>query len=216
MTVSTNINFMAQSVESLLVNGDINHFEGLARNQFRGGYYNYYGTNGREQMLLGRFSSVQQIDPIIAQVNKQGIIGGSVVWSSLVRLLPRFIYPNKPRYFNSYHIVVDLGLITPAGGKYPTVPLAGQVYAGYGMAGVFVIPFLTFLIFLLLLKKLGWNLYRNIYAIYFFVVFVFIGAGQDSFGQFTGSALRGLPLFTIVFWILVEVSRVQWREVLRR
>ncbi len=44
--------------------------------QFRNGYYDYFGGNGRGQQILWHFTSVQQIDPVIAEVNRQGQLVG--------------------------------------------------------------------------------------------------------------------------------------------
>ena len=212
MTVAQRVGLIEKGSGEVIKGRNLEHFEQLAVIQFRGGIYNYFGGNGRAQTLLGRYASVQQIDPVIAQINRQGTIGGSVIWPALTRLLPKFIYPNKPKYDEGYHILVDLGLINPAGGKYPTVPLAGQVYAGYGWVGVAIIPFFTFLLFLVAIKKIGWNLYRNVFAIFFFSEFVIVYAGQGDLGQYAGAVLRSFPLFIIVFWLLVAASRLRWRN----
>ena len=213
MTIAQRVGLIAKGSGEVLEGRNLEHFKQLAAIQFRGGYYNYFGGNGRSQSLLGRYTSVQQNDPVIAQVNRQGTIGGSVIWPALTRLLPRFLYPNKPKYIEGYHILVDLGLINPEGGKFPSVPLAGQAYAGYGWIGVLTIPFFTFLGFLLVLKKLGWNLYRNVFAIFFFCDFIIVYAGQGDLGQYIGAVLRGFPLFVIVFWLLIAASRIRWRAV---
>ncbi len=129
------VTLIERGVKDALVNGGFERYEQLASAQFLSGYYNYFGEGGG-QMLLGRYASIQQIDPVIATVNRNGIVGGSVVWPSFARLLPSFIYPDKPRYIESYHLLVHLGLIEPEGGKYPTVPLVAQSYAGYVPAGL--------------------------------------------------------------------------------
>ena len=163
-------------------------------------------------MLLGRYASVQQIDPVIASVNRHGTLGGSVIWPSFARALPSFIYPDKPRYIESYRLLVHLGLINPEGGKYPTVPLVAQSYAGFGVVGLLLIPFLTFLGYLLALKKLGWKLYRNVFTTFFFCVFTVVYANQGDFGQYAGSVLRGFPLLAAVLWLLMRIAHVRIRS----
>jgi hypothetical protein len=208
MDVPQRITLMAEGVGEVLEGGKLNHFVSLGERQFRGGYYDYFGGNGRGQQVLGRYASVQQIDPVIARINKQGPIGGSVIWPGLTQLLPRFIYPEKPKYSRAYVALVDLGLINPAGGKYPTLTLAGQAYAGYGMVGILLIPFFTFFFFALVLKKLGWHLYRNVYAIFVFSAFILVYANQGSLGQYAGFVLRSVPLFWAVFWLLTRRIRL--------
>jgi hypothetical protein len=209
MDVPQRIALMAEGAAAVIQRGQLGHYAELSKIAFRGGYYNYSGGNGRGQQVLGRYASVQQIDPVIAVVNRQGPIGGSVIWPALTRLLPKIIYPDKPRYIEDYHIVVDLGLISPAGGKFPTVPLAGQAYAGYGVVGVLLIPFFTFLVFLVGYKKLGWNLYRNVYAIFFFMQFLIVYAGQGDLSQYARFVLRNALLFFAVFWLLRHLSHVR-------
>lgn len=169
---------------------------------FEHGYYAYFGDGGKGQMLLGRFASVQQIDPVIAAVGRSRPLGGEAVWPALARMVPSFINPGKPEYIEAYHTLVHYRLIHPAGGKFPTLPLAGQSYAAYGWPGVVLIPFFTFLVFFLVLKKLGWNLHQNIYAIFFLCSFVLIYANQGDFGQYAGAVLRNFPLFAAVFWLI--------------
>jgi hypothetical protein len=201
------VQLLGQGLESSLQQRDFGWTSQLVLGQFEDEYYDYFG-GGEGQMLVGRYASVQQVDPIIAQINRQGPLGGSVVWPSLWQHLPRFIYSDKPEFGESYWIVVYLGLIDPAGGKFPTVPLVAQTYAGYGMIGLLTIPLVTFLIFLLILKKLGWNLNRNVYAIFFFCQFVIVYANQGDLSQYAGAALRGFPSFALIFVVLGLASRI--------
>ena len=196
-----------RGVKHASVAGRLEPYKELAYQQFLSGYYNYFGE-GRGQMLVGRYASIQQIDPVIANVSRHGTLGGAVIWPFFTRLLPSLIYPDKPRYIESYYLLVHLGLIDPEGGKYPTVPVVAQSYAAYGATGLLVIPFLTFLGFMLALKKLGWRLYRNVFAIFFFCVFTVVYANQGDLGQYAGSVLRSFPLLAVVVWLSIRVPRV--------
>lgn len=180
--------------------------------QFAGGYYDYFGGDGAGQMLLGRYASIQQIDPVIERVDSQGPRGGEAIWPAFLRLTPSFIYPDKPEDNEAYLTLVYYGLVDPEGGKFPTLPLAGQAYAGYGYPGLLAIPFFTFLAFLLAIKKLGWQLYRNIYAIFFFCDFVIVYANQGDFSQYMGEILRNFPLFALVFWLIAQGARIRLRR----
>jgi len=182
-----------------------------AESVFSHGYYNYYGGGGRGQMLTGRYSSVQQIDPVIAEVDEQGERGGAVLWPALVRLVPAIVYPEKPAEGEAYRVLRGLGLIGPNAGKYPTLPLAGQVYAAYGWAGVLFVPFGVFTLFLVAFKKIGWQLQGNVFGIFFFCDFVIVYGHQGDFGQYLAAVLRNFPLLTVVFIGIMVASRRRWR-----
>jgi hypothetical protein len=126
--------------------------------------------------------------------------------------LPEFLFPDKPRYTESYNTLVYYGLIDPEGGKFPTLPLAGQAYASYGWAGLLTIPFMTFCLFLGVLKKLGWHLHRNIYGVFFFCSFVIVYVSQGDFAQYVGASLRNFPLFTVMFLLMARVCRFRLRH----
>ena len=183
----------------------------MLASKFDGGYYNYFGGNGRGQMLLGRYASVQQIDPVIAQVNARGTMGVAAVAPALARQLPSFIYPNKPQVSEAYVILVHYGLVDPAGGKYPTLPLAGQAYAGFGFPGPLYCRSLFPRAFLAL-KKFGWDLHRNVFAIFIFSEFIVVYASQGDLIQYAGLVLRVMPEFVLVFWLLQVFSRLRMRR----
>lgn len=195
-------------IKDVLARGDLKRYDELASGQFLAGYYDYFGK-GSGQMLLGRYASIQQIDPVIASVSRHATVGGSVIWPAFARLVPSSIYPDKPRYIEAYGLLIHLGLIDPEGGKYPTVPLLAQSYAGYGVVGLVVIPFFAFLGLLLALKKLGWRLYRNVFAIFFFCVFIVVYANQGDLGQYAGTVLRTFPLLAAVLWLVTRMYCLQ-------
>lgn len=210
LTLDQRIKLLSSNAAAVLETPQrLNRIQRLAATQFQHGYYSYFGDNGAGQMLLGRYASVQQIDPVIAEVNNQGAIGGAATWPALVRLVPSFVYPDKPQYTEAYKTLVHYHLVDPAGGKFPTLPLAGQAYATYGFLGVLVIPFTTFFGFLLIVKKLGWHLCRNVYAIFFFCDFVIVYVGQGDFGQYAGASLRAFPLFAIMFFLIDRCYRIR-------
>lgn len=215
LSLGSRVQLVEKAVVRATTGGGFQHYVTLSQRALSTGYYNYFGAaegGRRGQMLLGRYASVQQVDPVIAEVQQQGELGGGVVWPALERLLPGFIDPDKPTRIEGYEILSRLGLIDPRGGKFPTVPLAAQAYAAYGVAGVALIPFFTFLVFFAAFKLLGWNLNRNIYGIFFFCQFVIVYAGQGTFGQYAGAALREFPLFAVIFITLQQVGRLRIRK----
>ena len=213
MSVDQRIDFITFNATRVLeAPQEFDRLAEIAAGRFEYGYYDYFGASGAGQMLLGRYASVQQIDPVIAQVDLQGTYGGAAIWPGLVRLIPSSLYAGKPEYTEAYNTLVHYGLIHPDGGKFPTVPLAGQAYAGYEFGGLMIIPVLTFFAFLLIVKKLGWQLYRNVYAIFFFCTFVIVYASQGDFGQYMVATFRNFPLFAVVFWLLARCYRLRPRR----
>lgn len=215
MNLSQRVQLVTESVVGLIDQQEtLSRVDQLAATQFEHPYYyNYFGGNAEGQMMLGRYASVQQIDPVMAAVRQQGTVGGAALWPALSRLVPSVLDPGKPKYTDAFTTLVHYGLVSPTGGQYPTLPLAGQAYAGYGWWGLAVIPMVTFAGFLLVLKKVGWQLNRNVYAIFFLCEYVVTGVHQGSFGQLAGATLRGVPLFVIVFWGVAQLSRLRFRRV---
>lgn len=205
---SWRISQMLSTTEALSNGQRFNRIRSLAQVPFRHGYYNYFGGEGRGQMILGRYASVQQIDPVISETDKKGVIGASVLMRSLARVAPEFLYPEKPHFAESYHILVKLGLRNPKGGKFPTLPLVGQAYAAFGNLGVLVLPFGCFLGFFIAFKKVGWDLRRNVYGIFFFCEFVIVYANQGSLFQYASETLRHFPVFVLTFWLLEVAGRL--------
>lgn len=204
------VSLMERGVKDVLAHGDVSFYEEVVAEvssiDFGSGYYDYFGK-GSGQMILGRYASIQQIDPVVATVNRRGLLGGSAIWPAFERLLPTFMDPNKPRDTEAFLLLLRLGVVDPEGNKYPTVPLIAQSYAGYGSIGVLLIPFLTFLSFLLALKKLGWRLYRNVFAIFFLCVFLVVYANQGDFSQYAEAVLRTFPLLTGTLWLVSLLYR---------
>ena len=212
MPAAERVTLMQRNIADLFNGTSFQKYALLATLDFRGGYYNYFGGAGRGQMLLGRYASVQQIDPVVAQVGLQGPMGGAAVWPAFARQLPSVLYPNKPRFSDAYSILVHFGLVDPAGGKYPTLPLAGQAFAAYGFSGVALIPFLAFLGMFVALKKFGWQLYHNVFAIFVLSEFVIVYASQGDLAQYLGLVVRGLPAFFVVLWLLTHGPRFRLRR----
>jgi hypothetical protein len=209
LSLNERIEFVADTTLQLLERPEqLMVIEQLAQGQFTNFYYNYLGDSGTSQMLLGRYVNIQQIDPVVAQVNRRGPMGGDAVWPGLVRLLPGFLYGEKSEYREEFLTVLHYGLISPDAGRFPTLPIAGQAYAAYGVWGVLLIPFASFLLLGLVVKKFGWSTNRNIFGIFFFIHFVVVYANQGSFGQYVGTALRSLPIFMLLFLAMLHVAHI--------
>lgn len=214
MKLADRIEFVVDMTSQLVESPDrFAQIEQLAASQFGNGYYDYFGENGSGQMLLGRYTSVQQIDPVIAEHEKKGDQGGDVIWPAFVRLLPSLINANKSAdNGQEFTILVNYGLIDPAGGKNPSLPIVGQAYAAYGYPGAVLLPAIGFFLALLVLKKLNWGMDRNVYGIFWFCQFVIVYASQGSFGQYVTFALRWFPSLALIFWLVVLPARIAVRR----
>lgn len=166
------------------------------------GYYSYFGgTKG--QVVLGRFASIQQIDPAISKTDDGQPLGSELFFDAFRELLPTFIDPDKPTVNNSFLILTRQGLTSAAQGLYPTLPLAGEIYSLFGMWGVLSIPFGIFLAYALVLKKIGWGLYGNAYSIYILCSTV-SHVHDGALEAYLGGIFRGLPLLTLLVWLLMK------------
>ncbi|HYK34996.1 hypothetical protein [Alloacidobacterium sp.] len=169
------------------------------------GYYYYFGGN-KAQIILGRYVSVQQIDPAIAATEASEPMGSDLVVSALRRQLPTFVDPNKPKTTNAFMILVHDGLTNASHGAYPTLPFAGEIYVAFGMNGVIYVPFLVFLACMLVLKKVGWSLHQNIVAIYIFCIDV-VHIQESDLSGFIGFIFRYIPLMCLILLLLMKMYR---------
>lgn len=189
------------NVAPLLLNGDQLLFNTGHLGHGRG-YYDYFGNN-EGQVILGRFSSIQQSDPAIAATNATKPMGNDIIISGLRFVLPSFIDPGKPKQTNAFIILARQGWTSARQGAYPTLPLAGEIYSAYGMAGIIFIPFLIFLIYLLVLKKVGWGISGNVLSIFIFsfgVLYIY----DATFSSFLSTSLRDIPLICITVLLLMK------------
>lgn len=206
MTISERIDLIGDSIATAVRDGNVDRFNQIADDPSL--YYHYFGV-GTGQLILGRYASVQQVDPVVAVSSRQGELGGSVLWPAFSFLVPSFLYPDKPQGTQAYQIVTALGLYDPAGGKFPTVPLASQAFAAYGWPGLLTVPFATFFVFFMVMKKVGWQMHRNVYSIFFLCQFVIVFFSQGDFAQYVGQVFRTTPLFVAMFLLLNALHRLR-------
>jgi len=162
------------------------------------GYYDYFRDSANWVVIAGRYASVQQIDPVIARVQLWGLQNFPLVNSAMTAIIPHVIYSTKLPFSAAYYILLQLGFATIGGGKSPTLPMAGELYAVYGISGVVFGSLAVFIVFFLILKKLAWNLNKNVFAIFFFVDFTFVYASQGAVEQYLNAALRQFPTFALL------------------
>ena len=176
------------------------------------GYYDYFGGDGRFQMLGGRVASIQQIDPVVASLCSNPFFGWKLVSDAVGSVIPRVLYPNKDIGNDAYTLTTSLGLQAPDEGIYPTVPLVAVSYAALGIPGLLVIPFVTFFVLFILFKAIGWCLEKNVFGIFFLcMIFPFIHEG--SLQQYVNIILRGIPTLLV---ILIVINKVYKLSLLKR
>jgi hypothetical protein len=166
------------------------------------GYYDYFRDQANWVVIVGRYASVQQIDPVIARVQIWGFQKLPVFSNAVAAAVPHVLDHAKLSLSTSYYILLQLGFVSLAAGKFPTLPMAGELYACNGLVEVLLGGFAVFLGFFLVLKKLNWDLRRNVFAIFFFVDFTFVYAGQGSVEQYLIAALRQFPTYAAIIWLL--------------
>lgn len=155
-------------------------------------YYDYYG-NHEGQLILGRFSSIQQNDPIINAIDMRGTVGGQIFIDGIRMRLPKFLDADKPTETPGFALIKAIGISNGQGGSRPTVPMVAMVYAAYGMEGLVWIPFLLFLVYFLALKKIGWYIPGNVFSIFLLSVCVLVINGM-GFDGYVGFVFRDMPL----------------------
>jgi hypothetical protein len=171
--------------------------------------YDYYG-NHEGQLILGRFSSIQQIDPVVDAVEEEGEMGAGILIDGIRYNLPKALDPDKPTTIGGLMIVKTLGIYT-GGGGFPTVPLAAVVFAAYEWLGIVFIPLGLFTAYLLMLKKLSWDLRGNIFTI-FILATQLSGIHSAEWRHYTGYLLRDIPLLTITYLLMQKVAGLLTRR----
>ncbi len=174
----------------------------------KSGYdFEYFGRN---MFFIDRFATIQHIDLIIDTVEQQEALGGGTLLRGYTRVLPKFLYAKKSTISQADEVTWELGLRKFGVIGFPTVPLLGHAFAALGWFGVLVIPFYMFIVLFLILKKIGWNLYQNIYAI-FFLVPLLVNVHQWTHTQYVYRLLREFPLLIILLLLMSGVYKIFYR-----
>lgn len=172
------------------------------------GYYNYFGNVSAGEFVFGRFASIQQIDPVIARASQDGSVGLPIIGAAFHAILPKVIDPTKLPFDIGFYVLLHYGFVSEIGGKFPTLPMMGELFAEYGLPGAFILGFALFFSCLLILKKITWSLKRNVFAIFFFSNFITFFVSQGAVEQYVGFTFRGMPSYAIVFFLLKYAGRI--------
>ena len=168
-----------------------------------GWHRSYYGSN---QNVFERMSHINNVDILKCGTDLYGRLGIEDLQQSLERAMPRILAPNKPvDYSLGSWLYTNIGIADP--GPYPTAPLIGTGYVAFGWAGAFFYPFILGLAWLIIVKKIaGWNLYKNIWAVYLLlrVHNQFVEGSSDTYMM---HVLRILPQDFVLLWIVGVVAK---------
>jgi hypothetical protein len=171
-------------------------------------FLDYYGE---PRNVLERASFVEHVDVIIGGIDRSKYKGFESVQIGLGRLLPRFINPNKSVGWSlGDKIYNEIGISTTLGG-FSTIPLIADGYASFGWLGAFLFPILFATPILLILRKIGWSLTENIWAIYFILRFhnSFV---EHASGGYLLILIRYLPQDLLLLLALNYFSRVLTKQ----
>lgn len=162
-------------------------------------HYQYFGQN---LMFFDRFATIQHNDIILDSFLNRPEMGAEIYGRGFDMILPSFINASKNVISLEDQITWELGLRTYGVVGFPTVPLIACTFAATKWIGLAFIPLLVFIVLFLFLKKIGANLYANVFTIFFFVP-VFLNAHQWSYPQYILRLFRIFPVQIILLMIIV-------------
>ena len=105
-----------------------------------------------------RFSSIQQIDPIIAATYMRGMMGGKIIIDGFRSQFPKLLDPNKPKEIQGFTVVRSLGVANRGGERTQLFHWRLSFMQPTEWQAWYIYHSRYFLIYLLLLKKLCWDI----------------------------------------------------------
>jgi hypothetical protein len=160
---------------------------------------NRYDYFDRDMFFLDRFAAIQINDDLISATDSQGLSNSKFYLTDYTLLLPGFIYPEKDTIALGDKLRWEYGLKKSGRISFSTAPLISNAYSVGKNIGVFILCFYIFLVLFLILKKINWNLYENVFAIFFFMPLVF-AIHEKSHGGFIMIMLREMPVQIATFF----------------
>lgn len=161
--------------------------------------YHRYDYFNRNMSFLNRFAAIQINDDLIAATDSRGLSNSKFYFTDYTLLLPGFIYPEKDTIALGDKLRWEYGLKKYGQISFAVAPLISNAYSVGKNIGVFILCFYIFLVLFLILKKINWNLYENVFAIFFFMPFVF-AIHQFSHGQFISRMFREMLVQMVIFY----------------
>jgi hypothetical protein len=199
------VDFIRDNWQTVLNKSQLESFLDRVLSRRKSGYdFEYFGRN---LFFIDRFATIQHIDLIIDTVEQQERLGSATLTRGYSRVLPRFLYTKKSTISQADEVTWELGLRKFGVIGFPTVPLVGHSFAALGWFGVLVVPFYMFIILFLILKKVGWDLRENIYAIFFLTPLI-VNVHQWTHTQYVYRLLREFPLLILLLLLISGVYKI--------
>lgn len=209
MSFPQRIEFAIQEVPKLLEPQNRQKLDKAVEAASADSYTDYFGQSQSNMLLLGRFVALQYVDPVVGAVQAPGSHqGGWVITQALTASLPHILYPDKPLFSDQDQLTWKLGIRRYGVVGFPVVPLVAESYAIYGWISVILVPFFVFFVLLLALKKLGWSLQDDIFAI-FFLVQLALGVHQFSLEQWVSFLSRDVSVVVVAIYLLQILTRIK-------
>lgn len=205
MSFPHKVSFLRDNWQTMLSKSQLESFLDRVLSRRNSGYdFEYFGRN---LFFIDRFATIQHIDLIIDTVEQQEQLGGSTLSRGYSRVLPRFLYSQKSTISQADEVTWELGLRKFGVIGFPTVPLIGHSFAAMGWLGVLFVPFYMFIILFLILKKVGWELHQNIFAIFFLTPLI-INVHQWTHTQYVYRLLREFPLLILLLLFICGAYKI--------
>ena len=162
-------------------------------------HYQYFGQN---LMFIDRFATIQHSDIVVESFLNRSEMGANILSRGFDLILPGFMNPDKSIISLEDQITWELGLRKYGVIGFPTVPLIACSFAATKWLGLAFIPLLIFILLFLVIKKIGPNIYGNVFAI-FFLVPILLNAHQWSYSQYIVRIFRIFPVQIVLLLLIV-------------
>ncbi|MBN1481479.1 hypothetical protein EH223_03865 [candidate division KSB1 bacterium] len=197
---SQRIDYMKSNADKMIQSNYLfDYFRRVFNQEYSLNSYQYFGQN---LILIDRFATIQHSDLIIDSFMSRNEMGAELFIQGFDLILPSFINPNKRSISLGDQITWELGLRKYGVVGFPTVPVIASSFAAKKWLGVLVVPFFIFLLLFLFLKKVGADIRRNVFSIYF-IVPILVGAHEWSHSQYIVRLFRLFPVQIILLLLIV-------------
>ncbi len=193
--------------------GAVSHY--LKYTQFQASHSSFFNYYGAPENVFERMSLVNHVDIAKDGADTYGRLGARYLLPAIEQPIPRFLHSNKllTTFDQGYLMYGALGLTV---GPFATLPIIGEGYADFGWLGAFCLPLALGSFMLLAIKKVsGFQLHKNIWAV-FFLVLVNNQFVEGSSATYVVLLLRTIPQDLVVIWLLGWFSGVSFVKPLGR
>ncbi len=190
------VNYLYQNLDDISSPEKINGYYSQIKKK-RYSRYNYFD---RQLLFFDRLAAIQINDDLISATELNGLSKSEFYITDYSLILPSLLYPHKDTIALGDKLRWEHNLKKYGQISFTLAPLISNGYAVGKNMGVFILCFFIFSVLFLILKKINWNLYENVFAIYFFVPFI-IGVHEWSHGLFISRMFREIPINIFVLWL---------------